>query len=115
MSESVEHVTPDNFDSVTAADGLVVSYFWGPDCPNCEIFARDLPELLTEIPPEVKVIKVNAYEYPDLATRFSIFGIPAFVLFKNGKKLGMMREYRGREFWKAVVREQAAGIQPSHG
>ncbi len=110
MSVKPEVATPENFDAATATDGLVVTYFWGPDCPNCEIFARDLPQLLNEIPAAVKVVKVNAYEHPDLAQRFAIFGIPAFVLFKDGKKLGMMREYRGREFWKAVVQEQA-GVQ----
>ena len=41
-----------------------------------------------------------------LARRFALFGIPAFVLFKNGKKLGMMRQYNGREFWKTVIIEQ---------
>ena len=100
--------TPDSFDQLIATqDVLVVVYFWGPDCPNCEIFARDLPELLGEIPPSVRVVKVNAYEFPELARRFALFGIPAFVLFKNGKKLGMMRQYNGREFWKTVVTEQS--------
>lgn len=109
MAISVESATPDSFDKLIAAqDVLVVVYFWGPNCPNCEIFARDLPELLEVIPQQgVRVVKVNAYEYPELARRFAIFGIPSFVLFKSGKKLGMMRQYHGREYWKAVVTEHA--------
>ena len=104
--------TPDSFDKLIEAPGaLVVVYFWGPHCPNCEVFARDLPELLTELPQEgVRLVKVNAYEHPELARRFALFGIPGFVLFKDGKKLGMMRQYNGREFWKTVITEQAAGI-----
>jgi hypothetical protein len=31
----------------------------------------------------------------------------AFVLFKGGRKLGMMRQYHGREYWQRVVAEQA--------
>ncbi len=106
----LEHATPDTFDALTqrSDDALVVTYFWGPDCPNCEVFAADLPALLEDLPPGVRVIKTNAYEYPELARRFGIFGIPCFVLFKRGRKLGMMREYHGREYWKAVIREQAA-------
>ena len=104
-----EIATPETFDALTQTQGaLMVFYFWGPDCPNCEIFARDLPGLLTELPAGVRVVKVDAYEYPELATRFGIFGIPSFVLFKDGKKLGMMRQYNGREFWKTVIAEQAA-------
>lgn len=106
---TVQHATPETFDELIAAqDALVVLYFWGPDCPNCEVFARDLPELLTQIPSDgVRLVKVNAYEHPELARRYAIFGIPSFVLYKGGKKLGMMRQYNGREYWTSVVTEQA--------
>jgi thioredoxin-like negative regulator of GroEL len=112
MAIQIETATRDSFDELIAAqDLLVVVYFWGPDCPNCEVFARDLPDLLEAIPQTgIKVVKVNAYEFPELARRFALFGIPGFVLFKGGKKLGMMRQYNGREFWKTVVTEQALGI-----
>lgn len=111
MSLELEAATPDTFDAlVNHAGPLVVAYFWGPDCPNCEIFARDLPGLLTELPEGVRVLKVNAYEHTELARRFGIAGIPAFVLFKDGKKLGMMRQYYGREYWAKVIEEQAAGV-----
>ena len=112
MPIQVENATPETFDELIATPGaLVVVYFWGPECPNCEIFARDLPQLLTELPQEgVRIIKANAYEHPELARRFALFGIPGFVLFKDGKKLGMMRQYNGREFWRTVITEQALGI-----
>lgn len=112
MAISPEVATPESFDELIGAqDVLVVVYFWGPDCPNCEVFARDLPELLEAIPQTgVRLVKVNAYEYPELARRFALFGIPAFVLFKDGKKLGMMRQYNGREYWTAVVTEHTQGV-----
>ncbi|MFT3709225.1 MAG: thioredoxin family protein [Archangium sp.] len=100
--------TPENFDAMIAEpEVLHVVYFWGHDCPNCEIFARDLPELMTALPPKVDVIKVNAYDHVELARRFGLFGIPAFILFKDGKKLGMMRQYYGREYWSQVIAENA--------
>ncbi|MFO0601297.1 MAG: thioredoxin family protein [Myxococcaceae bacterium] len=107
---TVRHADPSTFDAIVAEPGkLLCFYFWGDDCPNCEIFARDLPELLPELPAGVEVVKVNAYEHVELARRFGIAGIPAFVLFKDGRKLGMMRQYHGREYWKTVLTEQAAG------
>lgn len=101
---------PENFDALMAGPPgqLVVAYFWGPECPNCEVFARDLPGLLEALPPNVTLVKTNAYEHPELARRFAIFGIPSFVLFKDGRKLGMMRQYYGREYWQAVIDEKAA-------
>jgi thiol-disulfide isomerase/thioredoxin len=109
--DELHHATPETFDGlIDSRDGaLVVAYFWGPDCPNCEVFARDLPALLAEVPEGVRVVKINAYEYPELARRYALFGIPGFVLFKGGVKLGMMRQYHGREYWARVVAEQAAG------
>lgn len=108
MDPRIEIGTPENFDALTSAgDGLVVAYFWGPDCPNCEIFARELPTLLPELPAGVRLVKSNAYEHPELARRFGIAGIPAFVLFKGGRKLGMMRQYYGRSYWTQVITEQA--------
>lgn len=116
LKPSIEEATPQTFDALLQAPAhvLVIAYFWGPDCPNCEVFARDLPGLLDELPAQtVQVVKVNAYAHADLAQRFGLFGIPAFVLFRGGRKLGMMRQYYGREYWKRVVLEQAAG-QPAH-
>ena len=112
MSVSIDIATPDSFDELIAAQNvLVVVYFWGPDCPNCEVFARELPALVEAInETDVKIVKVNAYEFPELARRFALFGIPGFVLFKDGVKLGMMRQYNGREYWKAVVTEHARGM-----
>jgi thioredoxin-like negative regulator of GroEL len=111
MATEMESATPSTFDELINRPGpLVVVYFWGPDCPNCELFARDLPDLLPELPEGVRVVKVNAYEHTDLARRFGLAGIPAFVLFKDGKKLGMMRQYYGREYLTAVLREQAARV-----
>ena len=111
MGPSVQIATPETFDELITAPGdLVVVYFWGPDCPNCEVFARDLPELLPAIPQTgVRIVKVNAYEHPDLARRFALFGIPGFVLFKDNVKLGMMRQYHGKAYWTAVITEHAEG------
>lgn len=111
--DQVQHATPETFDALVGGPGLVVAYFWGPDCPNCEVFAADLPALLDRMPAGVRLVKVDAYEHTDLARRFALFGIPGFVLFKGGRKLGMMRQYHGREYWSRVVAEQAAEGGPT--
>ena len=109
--------TPETFDALCAGPPgqLIVAYFWGPQCPNCEVFARDLPDLLEALPPNVTLVKTNAYEHPELARRFALFGIPGFVLFKDGRKLGMMRQYYGREYWQAVIDEKAGEPPAAQG
>lgn len=85
---------------------LVVVYFWGDECPNCEFFAAELPALLRELGPvRARLVKVNAYQETDLARRFGLFGIPAFFLFRDGTKLGKMSEFRGRRFFLDTLRD----------
>jgi len=100
--------TPEDFDAkVLAPRGvLVLVDFWGPDCPNCEAFAREAPALLEALAEErVCVVKVNAYAHFDLARRFGLFGIPTFLLFRDGKLLGKMSQYYGREYFLGVIRD----------
>ncbi len=91
---------------------LVVVDFWGPGCPNCDVFAREAPELLARLPKDqVRVVKVNAYEYPELARRFSLVGIPTFLLVRDGRVLGKMSEYYGRDYWLGVILDHLPGGQ----
>lgn len=100
--------TPADFDqAITPESGeLVVVYFWGPDCPNCDVFAAHFPNLLEQLRgAPLRLVKVNAYEHPELATRFGLFGIPNFLLFRDGRKIGRMSEFRGDAWWLGVVRD----------
>lgn len=85
---------------------LVVVDFWGPGCPNCDIYAAAEPMLLAELDGALmRVVKVNAYEHEELARRFGLFGIPTFLLFRDGKLIGKMSQYYGKEYWLGVVRD----------
>ncbi len=106
-------VTPSQLDALLEAGGerLVVLYLWGPDCPNCDVFKRSLPKLLPELAAlPVDFVALDAYQFPEVARRYAVYGVPHFVLFKDGKKLGKMSEFRGEAFWLAVVREKALGV-----
>lgn len=86
---------------------LTVLYLWGKNCPNCELFAKRLPSLLAALPnAALRVLKVNVYDEPAVAQRFGVHGIPHFVLFRDGVKLGRMSEFRGDRYWLDVVRER---------
>ena len=104
----VHDATPDDFDALVfePRDRLVVVDFWGPRCPNCEVFAADVPRLMEALgDAPVRIVKVDAYAHASLATRFGLKGIPTFLLVRDGKVLGRMSQYHGFEYWLAVVRE----------
>ena len=98
----------EDFDArvMQARDRLVVVDFWGPRCPNCEVFAADLDRLLESFRGSaLRIVKVDAYTHSGLAKRFALFGVPTFILVRDGKVLGKMSQYHGFDYWSAVVRE----------
>jgi len=89
---------------------VVVLYLRGPRCPNCEIFARFLPGILDELRGVPCVLaKCDVYAEPSLARRHGVHGIPHFIVYRSGKKLGRMSEFRGSEYFVGVVRDAAEG------
>jgi thioredoxin 1 len=112
------HVTPEQLAARLSAQGmpgspessrLLVVYLWGPDCPNCVIFKRSLPKLLERLSDvEAELVEVDVYAHPEVGVRYGVYGIPHFLLFKAGKKLGKMSEFHGESYWLNVVREHAA-------
>ena len=103
-------LTPAELDARLSAPGsrLLIVYLWGPDCPNCVIFKRSLPRVLERLEDvEADLVAVDVYAHPEVASRYGVMGIPHFVLFKDGKKLGKMSEFRGESYFSSVVRENA--------
>ena len=106
--------TADTFDALVLEpqDTLVVVDFWGEGCPNCDVFAAAKPELLEALEgAPVRVVTVNAYVHEALARRFGLYGIPTFLLFRDGRLLGKMSQYHGKEYWLGVVREHLPSLR----
>lgn len=83
---------------------LICVFFWGRDCPNCEIAKKVLVDRKADVESlNMKWFQANIYEDFDLATRFGLFGIPVFLFFKSGKKLGKISPFPGFDsFFEAV-------------
>ncbi len=108
MFTRIEEATPEDFDQrvLQPRGELVLVYFWGKDCPNCEVFAADMQRVLEPfVDAKLRVVKVDAYTHEALAQRFGLYGIPNFFLFRDGKKLGKMSQYYGRAYFQKVLTE----------
>ena len=76
----------ENFDAeVLRSDTPVLVDFWAEWCVPCRIIAPALTEISEEYRGRVKIGKLNVDEFPDLAMRYQVRGIPNMKIFKAGK------------------------------
>lgn len=96
--DRISELVPDNFDSfVLKSDGrLKIVFFWGHNCPNCEVAKIHLEENHTEaLNLGIDWYHVNTYYHSDLGVRFGLHGIPTFLFFKDSKRLGKVSPFPG--------------------
>lgn len=91
-------VTQDNFEKeVVNSDKPVLVDFWAPWCMPCKIVAPAIDKIADEMKAQIKVMKANVDESPEIATELSILNIPTLVLFKNGQELARMVGVNSKE------------------
>ena len=85
MSEHIQHVTDDTFESeVLQAQSPVLVDYWAEWCGPCKAIAPTLEEVAKEYSGKLKVAKVNVDENQEIPRKYGIRGIPTLMLFKNG-------------------------------
>ena len=101
-----------------AGDALVCVFFWGVDCFNCEMAKKAMlsnPDPVRAL--ELHWLHANVYAHPDMGKRFGLHGIPVFMFFHKGKRLGRATGWHGQgQFAAAVANERLkAGGKPLAG
>lgn len=83
-------ITKLNFEQeVMKSDKPVLIDFWASWCMPCKMISPVVDEIAKEMP-EIKVVKVNIDEQPELASAFNVMSIPTLTVMKNGKIVNTM-------------------------
>jgi thioredoxin 1 len=85
---SLLQVNDKNFTAeVLQSDIPVLVDFWATWCGPCRAISPIVEELAKEFSGRVKITKLNVDENPSTPSQYGVRGIPALILFKEGKVL----------------------------
>lgn len=102
----MREVNGETIDAAIAAagDALVCVFFWGEDCFNCEMAKQGMlaqPASVRDL--GLHWLHANVYEHPALGQRFGLHGVPVFMFFHRGTKLGRATGWHGHAQFAAAV------------
>jgi thioredoxin 1 len=113
-SDNVQTFTDGNFEESVLKSGTpVLVDFWAPWCGPCKRLAPTVEALATDYAGKVTVGKLNVDDNQDTAFKFQIRGIPAMLLFKNGKVVETVVGLVPKDHLKTVIDKHLPAVEGS--
>ena len=100
-----------DFDkSVLKSDIPVLVDFFTPPCIPCNALVPVLEGLARKFP-QIKIVKVNAWNNRNLCAQFKIVGVPALLFFKHGQNVSRLNgaDASNEKIIEAAIKEVAGG------
>ncbi len=94
---SAVNVNQNNFrEEVVNSDRPVLIDFFAPWCGPCRMVVP-IVEQIAEEREDIKVVKINVDEEPELASQFRVMSIPTLVVFKDGSVINQAVGARSKD------------------
>ena len=103
MSQAAE-VTDNQWESaVLQSQTPVLVDFWAEWCAPCRTMGPYIDKLAEEYDGQLKVLKINTQDNPEVPAKYGITAIPTFLLIKEGEVVKQMVGSQPYDELKKVV------------
>lgn len=106
----VRELDANSHDKAIRSDDLpLLVDYWAPWCGPCRMMAPEFAKAAQALAPDVRFVKLNTQDHPDVASRARIQGIPALVLYNRGREVARLAGARPAAQIADFVRQNLAG------
>ncbi len=111
-TERLVKLTEENFQSFSNSPKPLLVDFWAVWCGPCIVMEPVVERLAMKYADQITFGKVNVDEEMNLSSRFQVFSIPTFMLFKAGNPIdaviGAVGEATLEQFLKKALNGSSA-------
>ncbi|NJO77228.1 MAG: thioredoxin [Cyanobacteria bacterium RM1_2_2] len=72
-------------DLVSKSNVPILVDFYAPWCGPCQMMAGILEQVNAQMKQQVRIVKINTENYPQLASQYQVRSLPTLVLFMEGE------------------------------
>ncbi|GAA0324276.1 thioredoxin family protein [Bacillus carboniphilus] len=97
----------EEFNQIISGDQKVIVKFYAGWCPDCTRMDMFIGEILEEYS-QYEWYEINKDDYPEIAEKYQVMGIPSLLVYQNGEKLAHLHSANAkspeevREFLQTV-------------
>ncbi len=108
-SEQIVKLSESNFEQLASSDKPLFVDFWAEWCGPCRMMEPVVEKLAGKYSGKIAIGKLNVDEQPSLATKYEVFSIPTFVIFKHGKPVDALIGAVGESMLDKFIQKAVSG------